>query len=120
MHETSLIDYALNAVEARAAQMGIREVSEVGLVVGKAKAVPALMEKAFRIVRMKHPMCREADLHLDMREIRMLCPVCGTEFEAEDVMGDLRCPECGSENSRMLSGNELMVEYFIPRDQGSL
>ena len=39
MHETSLIDYALNAVEAKAAQLGITEVSEVGLIVGEAKAV---------------------------------------------------------------------------------
>ena len=48
MHETSLIDYALNAVEARAAQLGITEVSEVGLIVGEAKAVPILPEKAFQ------------------------------------------------------------------------
>ena len=81
MHETSLIDYALNAVEARAAQMGIQEVSEVGLVVGKAKAVPGLMEKAFQIIRLKHPMCREAKLHLDVREIRMQCAACGREFQ---------------------------------------
>ena len=82
MHETSLIDYALNAVETKATQMGIREVREVGLVIGKAKAVPLLMEKAFQIIRMKHPMCREASLHLDVREIRMQCAACGTEFES--------------------------------------
>ena len=116
MHETSLIDYALNAVETRAAQMGIQEVSEVGLVVGKAKAVPGLMEKAFQIIRLKHPMCREAKLHLDIKDIRMQCAECGTEFEVEDVMGDFQCPGCDSGNCRMISGNELMVDYFIPRD----
>lgn len=116
MHETSLIDYALNAVETRAAQMGIQEVSEVGLVVGKAKAVPGLMEKAFQIIRLKHPMCREAKLHLDVKEIRMQCDACGREFEVKDVMGDFRCPECNNGECRMISGNELMVSYFIPRD----
>ena len=73
MHETSLIDYALNAVETKATQMGIREVREVGLVIGKAKAVPLLMEKAFQIIRMKHPMCRGASLHLGVGEIRRQC-----------------------------------------------
>ena len=97
-------------------EMGIREVREVGLVIGKAKAVPLLMEKAFQIIRMKHPMCREASLHLDVREIRMQCAACGTEFEVEDVMGDFRCPECDSEDCQMISGNELMVDYFIPND----
>ena len=116
MHEMSLIDYALNAVEARAAQMGIQEVSEVGLVVGKAKAVPGLMEKAFQIIRTKHPMCREAKLHMEMREIRLQCDACGTEFEVKDAMGDFRCPECDSDDCRMISGNELMVSYFIPRE----
>ena len=120
MHETSLIDYALNAVETRAAQLGITEVCEVGLVVGEAKAVPILLEKAFQIVRMKHPMCREASLHLDMRKIRMCCCECGTKFEVKDVMDDYRCPECGSEAARMISGGELMVDYFVPRDQGRL
>lgn len=119
MHETSLIDYALNAVETKATQMGIREVREVGLVIGKAKAVPLLMEKAFQIIRMKHPMCREASLHLDVREIRMQCAACGTEFEVEDVMGDFKCPECDSEDCRMISGNELMIDYFIPNDDQS-
>ena len=116
MHETSLIDYALNAVETKAAQMGIHEVREVGLVVGKAKAVPLLMEKAFQIIRMKHPMCREACLRRDVRDIRMQCAACGAEFEVEDVMGNFKCPECDSEDCRMISGNELMVDYFIPND----
>lgn len=116
MHETSLIDYALNAVESRAAQLGITEVAEVGLIVGKAKAVPLLMEKAFQIIRIRHPICREATLHLDMREIRMRCCACGTEFDVDDVMSDYPCPSCGSGDTRMISGNELMVEYFIPRE----
>lgn len=113
MHETSLIDHALNAVEAKALQLGIQEVSEVGLIVGKAKAVPALLERAFQIIRKKHPMCSEASLHLDVREIRMRCSACGAEFEVEDVMGDFRCPVCESGDCQMISGNELMVDYFI-------
>ena len=116
MHETSLIDYALRAVEARAAQLGIEEVAEVGLIVGRAKAVPLLLEKAFQIIRMKHPMCREASLHLEMKNIRMQCLACGSEFDVDDVMGDYRCPSCGSEETRMISGNELTVDYFIPRE----
>ena len=116
MHETSLIDYALNAVEARASQMGIQEVAEVGLVVGKAKAIPELLERAFQIIRVKHPRCREAVLHLDMREIRMQCSSCGMEYEVEALMGDDRCPGCGSCDCRMVGGNELLVEYFIPRE----
>ena len=115
MHETSLIDYALNAVEARAAQMRINQVAEVGLVVGKSKAVPALLEKAFEIIRAKHPMCRSAKLHLDVRDIRMECSVCGTEFGQEDVMGDYRCPQRGSRDTRMISGmNSWSIILFPP------
>ncbi len=115
MHETSLIEYALSAVEAKAREMKIEKVREIGLVVGRAKAVPALLEKSFLIMRQKHPMCREAELHLDMREIRLRCFTCGEEFEVADPMGDFRCPSCGGD-CRMISGGELMVDYFIPRD----
>ena len=48
MHETSLIDYALKAVETRTAQMEIQEVSEVGLVIGKAKPSRDSWKKPFR------------------------------------------------------------------------
>ena len=116
MHETSLIDFALNAVEVKAVQLGIQEISEVGLVVGKAKAVPTLLEKAFQIIRVKHPLCADARLHLDMREIRMRCNACGTEYEVADVMSDDCCPACGCKEGQMISGNELLVEYFVPKE----
>ena len=66
MHEMSLIDYALTAVENKAEEMNIEKVAEVGLVIGRLAALPELMEKAFEVVRTRHPKCADARLHLDM------------------------------------------------------
>ena len=115
MHETSLINYALDAVEARAKELGVEEVMEVGLVIGRMKAVPQLMEHAFQIVRNRHPLCRNARLHLEMRDIRLRCLDCNAEFNADDAMSQFVCPECGSECNTVIEGNELLVDYFIPQ-----
>lgn len=114
MHETSLMDYALSAVEARAASMGIKKVREVGLVVGRLKAIPHQMELAFEIVRGRHPVCAEARLHLDVREILLVCRECGRQYEVTDAFASFLCPECGGNRYDVLSGGELQVDYFIP------
>lgn len=116
MHETSLVEFALSAVESRAKAMGIEKIKEVGLVIGRLSAVEEQMEMAFRIIRQKHPMCIEAELHLDMREIRLRCKDCGCEYDSPDVFSCFTCPDCGSEKYDILSGKELQVDYFIPAD----
>lgn len=114
MHEMSLVDYALTAVEKKAEEMNIEKVAEVGLVIGRLTALPILMEKAFAVVRTRHPKCVDARLHLDVRDIRMRCRQCGCEYESSDAFGDSVCPECGSREHELLAGNELMVDYFKP------
>ena len=114
MHEMSLVDYALTAVEKKAEEMGIEEVAEVGLVIGRLTALPQLMEKAFEVVRTRHPMCTDARLHLDVRDIRLRCRDCGCEYESSDAFNYSVCPECGSESHDLLAGNELFVDYFKP------
>lgn len=114
MHELSLVEYSLNAVERRAAEMNIKRVAEVGLVVGKLSVVPAAMEKAFAILKTQRPMFEDASLHLEVRNIRLRCRDCGCEFSSSDVFSFSVCPECGSPSHELLAGNELYIDYFKP------
>ena len=114
MHEMSLVDYALTAVEKKAEEMNIEKVAEVGLVIGRLAALPILIEKAFEVVRTRHPMCTDASLHLDVRDIRLRCRHCGCEYESSDAFHHSVCPECGCQEHDLLAGNELFVDYFKP------
>ena len=117
MHEMSLIDYALTAVENKAEEMNIEKVAEVGLVIGRLAALPELMEKAFEVVRTRHPKCADARLHLDMRDIRMRCRKCGCEYESSDAFSEAICPDCGAREHVLLAGDELLVDYFLPEQE---
>lgn len=113
MHELSLMEYSLNAVERRAGEMKIDRVAEVGLVIGRLSIVPAAMEKAFAILKVQRPMFAEARLHLDVRDIEYQCRECGHRFVVKDLQ-DTDCPICGSNQLELVGGNELLIEYFIP------
>ena len=114
MHEMSLVTYVLNAVENKASGMGIEKVGEIGLVIGRLAAVPELMERCFQIARYQRPMFQEATLHIEMRDIRLRCRACGTEYSSQDAFGYATCPECGSGASDLLGGKELLLDYFVP------
>ncbi len=116
MHETSLIDFTLNAIEEKARPMGISKVKEIGLVIGKLAAVPELMESAFRIMKYSRDMFRQTTLHIDYREISFQCLDCCRSFESNTYARAL-CPDCGGNHLKLIGGKELFIDYFIPEEE---
>lgn len=116
MHETSLIDFTLNAIEEKARPMGISKVKEIGLVIGKLAAVPELMESAFRIMKYSRDMFRQTSLHIDCREISFQCLDCGRGFES-DTYARALCPDCGGNHLELTGGQELLIDYFVPDEE---
>ncbi|MBQ9157215.1 MAG: hydrogenase maturation nickel metallochaperone HypA [Eubacterium sp.] len=68
MHETSLIEFTLDAVEKKAKSMNIDRVGEICIVAGRLAAVPRLLDKAFDIMKYNRPMFEHAKLTVDCRE----------------------------------------------------
>lgn len=117
MHETSLIQFTLDAVEKRSMELGIRQVKTITLVVGEARGVvPELMQKAFRLLRRRNPLFQEAALEIEYRQIQLQCEACGTEYGSADIAKAV-CPGCGSNRFRILQGKELYIESFETGEQ---
>ena len=57
-------------------------------------------------------MFQEATLHIEMRDIRLRCRECGTEYSSQDAFGYATCPECGSGASDLLGGKELLLDQL--------
>lgn len=112
MHETSLVQFTLNAVEHRAAGLGITRVKSIQLVTGELRgALPNLMQAAFRTLKRNRPIFEDAVLEMKVTPVILKCRNCGTEYQKEDFH-DVRCPKCGITNFEIISGSELYIESF--------
>lgn len=112
MHETSLVEFALNAVEKKAEAMGIAQIKTIHITVGAMRgAIPMLMQKAFEIMIQKRPMFTGAALEIDETAVTLRCEKCGRCFECLEFH-NIACPECGAAEYEILRGNELRIDYF--------
>ena len=70
MHETSLIQYTLDAVERRALVMGIHHVKRIYLIVGDLRgALPELMQYGIQILTRNRPLFSGVVLEIENRAV---------------------------------------------------
>jgi hydrogenase nickel incorporation protein HypA/HybF len=110
MHELSIAQSVLEAVEAEAARHPGSKPSKVGLRIGELAAVdPDALRFGFEV------LVHEAELDGLQLEIefcprRHRCLDCGTEFSVKDF--DFRCPQCQSTRNDCISGDQLEMAYL--------
>ena len=117
MHETSLIQFTLDAVARKARANGIGHVSEILLIVGELKgAIPDQMEYAFRILTAsggEDGMFQDTKLEIEYRPALLQCRDCGHCFPVTlEILASAECPRCGSSAHQIISGNELLIDSF--------
>lgn len=112
MHESSLVEFTLNAVESKATSMNIQHVSLIHLTCGKMRgAIPQLMNEAFRLLTPARPMFHGAVLEMEETPIIAKCRACNAEFGV-DEFHNITCPACGAKEYDIISGEELRIDYF--------
>ena len=108
MHELSVCGALLDEVSRLAMQHGASAVSMVNLRLGPLSGVePALLQAAYLQARRGTP-ARNAGLAIAMVPLRIACMRCGAEGDA--ALDCLSCASCGSERTRLLSGDELQLD----------
>jgi len=110
MHELSIANSILEAARAEAARRPGARLVKVGVRVGELSGVdPDALSFSFAA------LVRGSDLDPLALEIeacprRQRCSVCGCIFRVVDF--NLDCPDCGSFESRCISGDELEMVYL--------
>jgi hydrogenase nickel incorporation protein HypA/HybF len=110
MHELSIAQSVLEAVQAEAGRRPGARVCKVGLRVGELAGLdPESLRFGFEI------LVRETDLEGLQLEIencprRQRCPQCGNEFVARDY--EITCPGCGTARTECIGGDELEIAYL--------
>ena len=112
MHETSLIQYTLDAVERQALIMRIRRVRSIKIVVGDMRgALPDLMQYGFRILTRHRPLFYGAELEIESRGVVLECQSCKECYTVQEFH-NVACPKCASAEYIIVEGNELYIDFF--------
>ncbi len=108
MHEFSIAQNLIRALEQEAVRMGAKRVTSVKLKIGKLTGVvPDLLVTAFEFCS-QGTVAEGAELVIEEVPLRLKCEECGNEYEVDNW--DFSCPACGSCRPRILSGRELLLE----------
>ncbi len=107
MHELSLVANLFELLEQKAKEEKIKRITLVRLRCGAfSGVVPECFQSAFDIYK-KETLASEAELILDIVQVKFQCRHCGQEASQDDL--PLLCPRCGSADVTILDGTELTL-----------
>lgn len=107
MHELSLCRGLLQQVGAIAAANRAKAVTRVTLRIGPLAGVEiTLLKSAFSIAR-QGSVAANARLIVEATPLCVHCAGCDKQHTVK--IADLRCPECHSNETRLISGDELLL-----------
>lgn len=108
MHELSVCQSIIDQVTQVAEQHRGSAVDKIYLQVGPLSGVePQLLRSAFPIARV-NSVASHAELVINTLPVRVVCTVCGAESEV--TPNRLLCGSCGDWQTKLVSGDELLLE----------
>lgn len=108
MHELSIAQSIVDAVEAKAAECNATRVKGVRLKIGEASGVVTdSLAFCFEMLVSPDPVLAGAQLLIDRVPHRARCPHCAEEFDIVNFVA--QCPVCKEWSSEVVSGTELQV-----------
>ena len=111
MHELAVCQALISEVSAVARSKRALLVTDIYVSVGPLSGVEhPLMRNAFPIAA-AGTVAHEASLHLETMPVRVSCDECGAESEVP--VNRLVCKKCGHWRTRLVSGDELMLQRVV-------
>lgn len=108
MHELSVCNALIEQVERIAREHGARSVTRIRLRVGPLSGIETpLLERAWPLAS-AGTVAADAELTIDNADIVVRCTRCGEETLA--VVNRLLCGACGDFRTRLVSGEDLLLE----------
>ena len=105
MHEANVMHSVLEMAFSHMRQHGASRIHRLGLRIGALSGVaPDALVFSFEALKPGTP-AGEAVLEVEYLSLRLYCPACDLEFEADGYLG--ACPACGSWRCEVRQGREL-------------
>ena len=116
MHELGIVYHIIRDVENVARANGAGHVSSVTLLLGEVSGVvPDLLLDAWRWAADKKPITEGAELVVEPVEAVTHCEACGRDYGT--VEHGKTCPHCGSGETYLLQGQEVMIKQIETPDE---
>lgn len=108
MHEMSICESILDLIKEQARAQDFSGVRRISLEIGPLAGVEIEALKFGFDVVMRDSLAEGAALDIIETEVRATCLDCGTEASIEERFDP--CPNCGSHNLKVTSGDELRIK----------
>jgi len=119
LHELSIAQSIVEAVEAKAAESNATHVRQVRLKIGEASGIVTdSLAFCFEMLVSLDPVLAGAQLSIDRVPHRAHCRHCAREFDVLNFI--VQCPTCKEWSNEVISGTELQIvemEIESPRNQ---
>jgi len=107
MHELSVVQSMMKIVEK--ASKG-KEVTKLVVKIGKMSGVePYFLKESFDFFK-EGSVCHNAEMEIIQTDVKVECYDCNAKSVIEGY--DFHCPVCGSEKTKIISGEEMHIEYI--------
>lgn len=108
MHELGIVDGVLSTVRATVLHEGATRALGVTLRIGDmTEVVRESLDFAWDVLREEDPLTADCVLTVEEVHPTSVCRACGASFDHDTR--HLRCPACGSGDTRLLHGRELDI-----------
>lgn len=108
MHELSIAQSIVDAVETRATECKATQVKSVRLRIGEANSIVIdSLTFCFEMLTSLDPMLAGAQLLIESVPHRARCSHCAREFPVENFVA--QCPTCATWSDDIVSGTELQI-----------
>ena len=101
MHELGIVLHVIDEVEALAKENDVQKVTRLTLEIGEVSTViPSYFTDCFN--------WKDTELKIETIEAVSFCEDCGCRYKTTEYAK--KCPECGSVNTYLLTGNETNIK----------
>jgi len=117
MHELGVVFHCINEVNRIAAENDITKVSSVVVEIGEVSTViPYFFEDCWKWAVKKETILKDATVKIEKIDAVTHCEDCGENYPT--VQYGKSCPFCKSENTYLLTGNEIIIKQIeVPEDE---
>ena len=112
MHELGIVFHIAKQVEEVAAENDVKHISKVVLQIGEVSTViPDYLLDVWNWNCKKSEVLKDCELAIETIHAVTFCEDCKQEYGT--VEHGKICPHCGSENTYLVTGNEVMLKEVV-------
>ncbi len=116
MHELGIVFHIIDSLKDIAQDNNVKKIQSVTVEIGEVSAVIAeYLTDCWVWARKKHPFIEECEMKTQTIHAVTHCGDCEKNYDT--VSHAKVCPHCGSENTWLLTGNEISIKEIAVYDE---